>query len=187
MGATLDPDTLQGVLIFELEKIIKPQGKYLDKDDWLDNYHPHKPEIDPQVLDQILIENIGHLHGFELWIVDGKKIRGELDIDFTTGGNPGRYTYVPNNQLWLESQHDSSDLGAILLHEFIECYLMIKHSMSYDGAHNIANMFEWKLRTRIDTYDVYLTEINIIPTITQIADNAIELIESCIKKISESL
>jgi hypothetical protein len=122
----------------------------LDSKNHLDSYHPHKLSITNSLLDEILVKYVGNVFCFRVYIVDGYVIRNNVDIDFTTGGNSGRFPYVPNDEIWLEYHHNINDWSAILLHETVECYLMIKHHFEYSTAHDIANIHEWSLRQKMN-------------------------------------
>lgn len=82
------------------------------------------------------------LLNWKVKIVDGGWIRTNLDIDFTSGGNPARYAYVPNDELWVEGAYEGFERTAVLFHELIETNAMIKYGLSYDNAHDLACYFE---------------------------------------------
>jgi hypothetical protein len=108
-------------------------------------YEPHEPNVTPEQLQAIRKSLYGTLLGMQVWGVDGLYIRGAKDIDFTAGGNPARYRYVPNDELWVESSLSPPDALAVSVHEGIETVLMLK-GIAYDNAHDLSNVFEWNLR-----------------------------------------
>jgi hypothetical protein len=71
-----------------------------------------------------LIETRGDL---EIWIVDGSYVRGHIDEEFTNFGQHFRYSYIPENELWLdqEAEHDESRF-------FIE-HLLVEHRLMKQG------------------------------------------------------
>lgn len=83
-------------------------------------------------------------------LVDGEKIRKDVDVDFTMGGNPSRYAYVPKGELWVEKSLSLRDMVSTIVHESIEHRLMKNKGMSYGDAHEKANQIDETLRDAID-------------------------------------
>lgn len=50
------------------------------------------------------IKRLTNVSGFTAWIVDGKYIRDNLDIDFVNYGQHYRYNFIPENELWIEKE-----------------------------------------------------------------------------------
>jgi hypothetical protein len=120
--------------------------KYASSEIDLEHYKPHGTTLSEKELHQIKRVSYGELFGMQVWAINGEPIRDSIDLDFTTGGNPARYTYVPENELWVEYFFKPADFAGSLMHEFIECKLMEKKKMSYDKAHDKTNTYETKLR-----------------------------------------
>lgn len=102
--------------------------------------------LSPSLLRRIRSERIGRLHGFDVWLVDGTVVRNEIDIDFVAGGNPARYGYVPEGEIWVEQVYGPLDVEATALHEAIECERMQRLGESYDDAHDHALGHEQEFR-----------------------------------------
>jgi hypothetical protein len=105
-----------------------------------------------------LINNIkeiklGSLFNFQIYLVDDELIRDNLDIDFTIGGNFCRYAYIPPNEIWVSEYLHPSDISPTIVHEIVESMLMGK-GLSYDSAHNKANIYEFKLRKKINSGEI---------------------------------
>lgn len=115
--------------------------------DWdrLDEYVPHEPDVTPEQLKQYKQNLYGTVLGMQVWGVDGFAIRSTKDLDFVAGGNPARYRYVPNDELWVESSMSPPDALCTSVHEGIETVLMTR-GISYGDAHSLSNVFEWNLR-----------------------------------------
>ena len=113
--------------------------------DRMNTYVPHKPDVTPQELAAIQKTLYGTVLGMQVWGVDGLYIRGHKDLDFTAGGNPARYKYVPDGMLFVESALSAPDALGVAVHEGIETVLMMK-GLPYGNAHDLANVFEWNLR-----------------------------------------
>jgi len=116
-----------------------------------DRWDRRKPEafrtlIPEGISKRIYQEQIGEVGGFKVWLVDGIVIRDKIDIDFTAGGNPSRYGYIPADEIWLEKTGDSPfrnfDLAATLIHELVESWVMSNLGWDYDRAHDTASKFE---------------------------------------------
>lgn len=129
--------------------IESPEKPYQDLNDSLEYYEEHECSIDENLLNKIRLSVYGSIVGMTIWAVDGAIIRNEIDIDFTTGGNPARYKYIPNNEIWVESTLKPSDFAAVVMHETFEYILMKYYKLSYDDAHDRSNIFEWKIRQAI--------------------------------------
>ena len=122
---------------------------YLDTNDRMDHYHPHaKSSLDDELLARVRVEPRGKLLEFTVYGIDGEAMRTK-DVDFTTGGNPARYRYVPNGELWVERFLPPSDVAPVYIHEGFECVTMVSAGKSYDDAHDLANAHEYGVRQAI--------------------------------------
>lgn len=83
-------------------------------------------------------------------LVDGEAIRKNVDVDFTMGGNPSRYAYVPTGELWVEKSLSLADMISTMVHESVEHRLMKNRQMSYNDAHGAANQMDADLRAAIE-------------------------------------
>ena len=99
-----------------------------------------KHQLDEETLDKLNRKPLGELGRYVVYLVNGQAVRENVDLDFTEGGNPSRYGYIPLNEIWIEGQ--ASELGATALHEFIEAEAMLKSGLSYDKAHDEASAAE---------------------------------------------
>jgi mannose-6-phosphate isomerase-like protein (cupin superfamily) len=92
---------------------------------------------------------VGNIAGHAIWLVSGRTVRDTLDVDFTTGGNPGRYVYVPDGEIWIEASMSPADVAATIVHELVELAKMLGDHESYDAAHDDANVVEKEARARL--------------------------------------
>jgi len=131
---------------------------YLTNRDRMDYYRPHeKSSLSTSVLAQIRRVYLGKAGGFSLWGVDCDAVLGNrVDLDFTNGGNGGRYRYCPENELWVDMAYPPPRAAHTLVHEGIEAPLMIHRGLSYDNAHDIANVHEDVVLQAIRRGDVIL-------------------------------
>jgi hypothetical protein len=73
---------------------------------------------------------LGRVGGLPIYLVSGEKVRNELDIDFTQGGNDGVYSfYIPAPEIWIDDALHGLDRTATALHEMVERDLMVHHGM----------------------------------------------------------
>ncbi len=79
--------------------------------------------------------------GFQVWVVDGKAVRDQFDVNFTEGGHHLRYKYIPENEIWLDDDLVPGERGPLLEHELSEVHLM-QDGMGYLKAHESANLVE---------------------------------------------
>jgi hypothetical protein len=112
-------------------------------------FREEAPHVDPAVMERLKKEKLGKIGNFTIYMVNGEFVRNNIDIDYTTGGNFARDTYIPIGEIWVSDSAKPSDYGPVLIHECIETYLMTKLDVEYDNAHDFANLFESKLRREI--------------------------------------
>ena len=93
------------------------------------------------------LKSLGRCAGLSVYVVDGERVRNELDIDFTCGGNEAIYpTYVPRGEIWIDNVLRPLDATATCFHEIVERDLMMRLGWGYDRAHDAASECEMILR-----------------------------------------
>lgn len=112
----------------------------------LEYYKPHDFKLSDQLLAEIHTKLEGRVGSYQVYSVDGSRVRAQVDIDFVAGGNAGRYKYVPLDEIWVEHIYEPVDFAATLLHEIVEADLMLKSGQSYDQAHETASRREAPFR-----------------------------------------
>jgi tRNA nucleotidyltransferase/poly(A) polymerase/DNA topoisomerase IB len=111
---------------------------------------PERCPVDSVVLEALHERMLGTWEdGRTVWLVNGEIVRDKIDVNFTDGGNPARYGYVPQNEYWLDHVETDRDLACTLCHEVVETYMMEHLSYSYDGAHDRASSYESKMREQL--------------------------------------
>ncbi len=96
------------------------------------------------------LRKLGTIDDCIVWLVDGERVRNELDIDFTCGGHHLVYPwYVPKGEIWIDNALGPLDATATLLHEAVEHCLMRDRKWNYDRAHDAASAAELPLRKRM--------------------------------------
>lgn len=88
---------------------------------------------------------LGKTKNLSVWLIDGRLVRSDLDIDFTEGGHDLIYDYVPKNEVWLDNDIVPEERPYVLLHELFERLQMGK-GLTYNQAHGHASRLEWRAR-----------------------------------------
>ncbi|MBX7045816.1 MAG: membrane lipoprotein lipid attachment site-containing protein [Ignavibacteria bacterium] len=89
---------------------------------------------------------MGKIDSLAIYIVDGDLIRREIYSDFIFGGNAQRYTFIPQNEIWIDNAIPIREYTTTLKHEINEMILMRDKGMNYIAAHDSSLMLEVKLR-----------------------------------------
>lgn len=95
--------------------------------------------------------------GVQVWLVDGRLIRSVFNIDFTAGGHPHVYEFVPFGEIWIDDDIKMHERGFVLLHELHE-YNKMEEGMSYFNAHEESSKLEYYCRHHVDELHVKLAE-----------------------------
>ena len=109
-------------------------------------------QLDREISSALALESprlrlIGHVTGLPVYLVSGEKVRNQIDIDFTQGGNEAAYPgYVPAGEIWIDDAMHSLDRIATIFHEIVERNLVLFGGMDYDKAHDIACKREIEFR-----------------------------------------
>jgi len=88
----------------------------------------------------------GEYKGFKIWLVDGNYIRREIFNEFIYGGNDERYTFVPENEIWIDNSISADEYLTTLEHEINERNLMRFNGYTYYDAHDSSLMIELDMR-----------------------------------------
>lgn len=99
------------------------------------------PRRAPVVRDKL----VGTVVGTDVWLVHGRAVRDTIDVDFTMGGNPFRYDYVPPGEVWIDATLGPKDVAATVVHEVAEMRGM-SGGKRYAAAHAAANVPELEAR-----------------------------------------
>lgn len=83
----------------------------------------------------------------EVWLVDGRAVRDQLDADFNQGANWCAKKYVPEAEIWIDEDEAEAEYGFIELHERHEAHAMIA-GHDYPSAHRLASERELEARRK---------------------------------------
>jgi hypothetical protein len=84
---------------------------------------------------------------YQVWIVDGAYIRGHIDEEFTNFGQHYRYSYIPENELWIDNEAKPDERSFFIEHLLVEHNLMAKGAL-YEDALTKADAVERRERRR---------------------------------------
>jgi len=118
----------------------------------------NKIKIPQKYIDDAKDKSLGIIAGMNVFLVNGDFIRTYIDIDYVEGGNPARYTYIPDKEIWVEKILSKIDLYSTIVHEIIEYHLMMKGN-SYDKSHDITNTYEFTFRHKVFNKEMNLKEV----------------------------
>lgn len=85
-------------------------------------------------------------HGLKIFTVNGEYVRDHADSDYVQGGNPERYSWIPQGEIWIDATTPEDELPYVALHECDEANLMHSHHEGYEQAHDEAKELENKQR-----------------------------------------
>jgi hypothetical protein len=87
-----------------------------------------------------------HGRKFDVWIVDGDRIRDTVYPEWLYGGNGERYRFNPKGEIWIDNAITCGEYRYTLAHELLERDLMARFRMTYGDAHDSALMLEDSMR-----------------------------------------
>ena len=88
----------------------------------------------------------GEQDGKKIWIVDGLTVRREIFDQFLYGGNDERYTFIPQDEIWIDNAISAEEFKYTLAHELNERNLMANKGIGYDVAHDSSLSLERVMR-----------------------------------------
>lgn len=96
---------------------------------------------------EIYLKKIATRGHFDIWLVDGAKIRRDLDIEFTNFGHHYFFEFIPENEFWIDKEHKKGETRYYIDHMLIE-YRLLSEGKSPDYAEDKANMVERRERNK---------------------------------------
>ena len=81
-----------------------------------------------------------------IFLVNGLYVRNRLCVDYTMGGHPYVYSFIPENEMWIDNSLPKKDIAIVIQHELTEYNYMKYENMSYYDAHTKASQEEIKTR-----------------------------------------
>jgi len=93
------------------------------------------------------LEKVDERGKLQVWIVDGTYIRTHMDEEFTNFGQHYSFSYIPENELWIEREARDDERPFFIDHLLVEHRLMAK-GVPYDKALVEADKAERRERRR---------------------------------------
>jgi hypothetical protein len=93
----------------------------------------------------------GLRNGFDVWIIDGYKVRQKIYKEFLYGGNGQRYCYVPPREIWIDNAISCEEFELTFAHEVNERHLMARYGWTYDKSHDSSLALEVVMRHKYDS------------------------------------
>jgi hypothetical protein len=82
---------------------------------------------------EFYLEKIGTRGNIDIWIVDGQKIRTDVEKEFTNFGQHFHFDCIPENEFWLDKEAQPNERRFFIDHLLIEWQLQ-KEGKSYADA-----------------------------------------------------
>jgi hypothetical protein len=89
---------------------------------------------------------MGKNNNFDIWIIDGNRVREKIYKEFLYGGNEQRYIFNPKGEIWIDNAISCEEYDLTVAHELNERHLMAKFGWTYVTAHDSSLMLEQVIR-----------------------------------------
>lgn len=102
----------------------------------------------PKRVDGVYRYHWGEKEGYQVWVVDGYRVRHKIYQEFLYGGNEQRYPFNPKGEIWIDHAISCEEFELTLAHELNERHLMAKFGWTYDKAHDSSLALEQVMRKK---------------------------------------
>ncbi|OGZ35226.1 MAG: hypothetical protein A2V60_00140 [Candidatus Portnoybacteria bacterium RIFCSPHIGHO2_01_FULL_39_19] len=120
----------------------------------------------------IYIKKIGIRGHIDIWLVDGTKIRRDLDEEFTNFGHHYFFEFIPENEFWIDREHKKGEIRYFVDHMLIE-HRLISEGKDFEYAEERANRVEKRERAKS----------KLVSTISKEQKNGAEIIDKIHKEL----
>lgn len=93
------------------------------------------------------VKKFSTISNFDVWIVDGKYIRENIDEEFTNIGQNYKFKFIPENEFWIDKETVPGEEKYFIDHLIIERRLM-KKGYNYNDAVEKADIIEKRERNK---------------------------------------
>ncbi len=90
----------------------------------------------------------GEKENYNVWIIDGSRVREYIYKEFLYGGNEQRYVFNPRGEIWIDNAISCEEYDLTVAHELNERHLMAKFGWTYQNAHDSSLRVEQVIRKR---------------------------------------
>ncbi|MCX6749868.1 MAG: hypothetical protein NTZ83_00245, partial [Candidatus Pacearchaeota archaeon] len=91
----------------------------------------------------------------KILVVNGELVRDLFFIDFTEGGHDKVYSFIPENEIWIDDDLELDERKFVILHELHERNLMSR-GKDYDSAHKSSSKIEYFCRKHPKKLNKYI-------------------------------
>ncbi len=88
----------------------------------------------------------GKKDNYNIWIIDGNRVRQKIYKEWLYGGNEQRYVFNPKGEIWIDNDISSEEFDLTVAHELNERHLMAKFGWKYQTAHDSSLSLELTIR-----------------------------------------
>jgi hypothetical protein len=108
----------------------------------------------------------GKKENFDIWIIDGNRVREKIYKEFLYGGNEQRYVFNPKGEIWIDNAISCEEFDLTVAHELNERHLMAKFGWTYETAHDSSLMLEQVIRRQnrevCDAHEASLGKVSVL-------------------------
>lgn len=87
------------------------------------------------------VKNIGEHDGFSVWLVDGEKIRKDIDENFVQYDHHARFRFIPGDEIWIDQETNEDERKYFIEHAVRE-HAFMDEGMSLGEAVEKADKLE---------------------------------------------
>lgn len=117
----------------------------------IQNQKKYSAEISSEDLKKFYLKKIGERGRFSIWEVDGAKIRGELNAEFSNFGQHFRFPFIPKYEFWLDREKTPGESNFFIDHLLAEWQLM-NQGIIYSKVRRIAGNKEKSERKKTNNF-----------------------------------
>ena len=88
----------------------------------------------------------GKNDNYNIWIIDGNRVRQKIYKEWLYGGNEQRYIFNPKGEIWIDNDISCEEFDLTVAHELNERHLMAKFGWTYIAAHDSSLNLEQVIR-----------------------------------------
>jgi hypothetical protein len=109
---------------------------------------------------------MGKKENYDIWIIDGNRVREKIYKEWLYGGNEQRYIFNPKGEVWIDNAISCEEYDLTVAHELNERHLMAKFGWTYETAHDSSLMLEQVIRHQnkeiCDAHEASLGKVSVL-------------------------
>ena len=109
---------------------------------------------------------MGKTENYDIWIIDGNRVREKIYKEWLYGGNEQRYIFNPKGEIWIDNAISCEEYDLTVAHELNERHLMAKFGWTYVTAHDSSLMLEQVIRHQnketCDAHEALLKKVSVL-------------------------